>query len=85
MVACKYKIEGTDFKDKSIEDLYRYLDEKQLYNSVEDVIYSQENEIQIQQEQILRDLRELSLKTIDSSSLDEEGNEVGEHNEMSIS
>lgn len=85
MIACKYKIEGTDFKDKSIEDLYRYLDEKQLYNSVEDVIYSQENEIQIQQGQILRDLRELSLKTIDSSSFDEEGNEVGEHNEMSIS
>jgi len=28
MIACKYKIEGTDFKDKSIEDLYRYSDEK---------------------------------------------------------
>jgi hypothetical protein len=27
----------------------------------------------------------LSLKTIDSSSFDEEGSEVGENNEMSIS
>lgn len=85
MIACKYRIVGTKTKFDSIEDLYRYLDEKDIYNSVEDVIFSQENQLQTQQENTLRNLRELSIKVDNSSeSFDEEGSEIGEHNEMSI-
>ena len=84
MIACKYEIIGTSFKDKTLDDLYRYLDEKEVYNSVEDVIYSQDNSFQTQQTETLKNLRELSLKSSKDNSLDEEGNEVGENGEMSI-
>lgn len=84
-VNCKYRIPGTDFNNKSIEDLYRYLDEKEIYNSVEDVIYSADStQLQTQQENILRNLRAISSKLSSSNSLDEEGNETGDNNEMSI-
>jgi len=49
MIACKYELIGTDFKDKTLDDLYRYLDEKEVYNSAEDVIYSQDTSFQTQQ------------------------------------
>ena len=84
MIACKYEIIGTNFRDKTLDDLYRYLDEKEVYNSVEDVIYSQDNSFQTQQTETLRSLREVSLKSSKDSSFDEEGNEVGENGEMSV-
>ena len=85
MIACKYELIGTDFKDKTLDDLYRYLDEKEVYNSAEDVIYSQDTSFQTQQTQTLRDLRNISLSLVKDNSLDEEGNESGENGEMSIS
>ena len=85
MIACKYEIIGTNFKDKTLDDLYRYLDEKEVYNSVEDVIYSQDNSFQTQQTETLRNLKEISLKLSTDNNLDEEGGEVGENGEMSIS
>lgn len=84
MIACKYELVGTDFRDKTLDDLYRYLDEKEVYNSVEDVIYSQDTSFQTQQTDTLRNLRELSLSRVVNNSLDEEGNESGENGEMSI-
>ena len=84
MIACKYELIGTDFKDKTLDDLYRYLDEKEVYNSAEDVIYSQDTSFQTQQTNALRNLREISLSLDKNDSLDEEGNESGENGEMSI-
>lgn len=85
MVACKYELIGTNFRDKTLDDLYRYLDEKEVYNSVEDVIYSQDTSFQTQQTEALKNLRALSLSLVKNDSLDEEGNESGENGEMSIS
>lgn len=85
MIACKYELIGTDFRDKTLDDLYRYLDEKEVYNSAEDVIYSQDTSFQTQQTETLRNLRNISLSLVKDDSLDEEGNESGENGEMSIS
>lgn len=82
---CKYRIPGTNFEDKTIEDLYRYLDEKSLYNSIEDVIYSQDEiQKQVYQEDTLNKIKDLSVKLSDSLGLDEEGNDIGENSEMSV-
>ena len=84
MIACKYELIGTGFRDKTLDDLYRYLDEKEVYNSAEDVIYSQDTSFQTQQTETLRNLRNISLSLVKDDSLDEEGNESGENGEMSI-
>ena len=80
---CEYSLNGLSFA--SIQDLYRYLDNKMLYGKAPDIIFSGE-EINRQQVQCfnLENIKETASENYSTGSFDEESGFKGENGEFSI-